>query len=203
MTDAAQKSDLVSQSHRIARPRNLAWRCIVAVAVLALVVLGVAACGGGSSASSASSTSTTTAPAGGSGPSGASGGFLQQAVKYAQCMRSHGVANFPDPDPNGGAMPINPPGVDTTSATYKAALAACKQYLTPEGSNPNQQTGAQNQQLKFAQCMRAHGITDFPDPSTSTGQQTLPSDIDPNSSAFQAANKACSSLLDAGSSSDG
>lgn len=202
MTYPAQNSDLTGSAHQIARPRRALWRGVVAMAVMALMLLGATACGSGSSNPSASN--TTTAPAGGSDSSGASGSFFQQAVKYAQCMRAQGVTNYPDPDANGGAMPINPPGVDTSSATYKAAVQACKQYSAPEqGGNPNQQAGAQNQQLKFAQCMRKHGITNFPDPSNSGGQQTLPPSIDTNSSAFKAANQACSSLLDAGSSSGG
>ena len=49
--------------------------------------------------------------------------------------------------------------------------------------------------LKFAQCMRSHGVIDFPDP-TSKGIQIrirpgMPSDLDPNNPRFQAAEKAC------------
>src|SRR2546430_2503851 len=55
-----------------------------AVAVLAAVAAAalVAACGGGSPAGAAAAGSTD----------------YQKAVAYAQCMRSHGVPNFPDPD---------------------------------------------------------------------------------------------------------
>jgi hypothetical protein len=49
--------------------------------------------------------------------------------------------------------------------------------------------------LAFSRCMRAHGITNFPDPTFGGGGGQLridkPSGIDPNSPAFQAAQKAC------------
>ena len=68
----------------------------------AAVALGVtlAGCSGGSTdptrlAHAGSQSTTTTASAGGSGSSGASP--LAEAVAYSQCMRSHGVSNFPDP----------------------------------------------------------------------------------------------------------
>lgn len=220
MTSPSPNSD--STGDRIARPRSALRRGAVTVAVLTFVVLGITACGSGSPKSSASSTSTTapaassgtssTAPtassgtstaasAGGSTASGAADNFLQRAVAYAQCMRSHGVANFPDPDPNGGAQPINPPGVDTNSPTYKAAVQACKNYLPTVGINPNQQGQGQTQQLQFAQCMRTHGITNFPDPKNAPGPQSLSQyGIDTNSSAFKAADKACGALLSAGTS---
>jgi hypothetical protein len=46
--------------------------------------------------------------------------------------------------------------------------------------------------------MRAHGIRDFPDP-TSSGIQTpirrgMPSDLEPNNPRFQSAEKACQHL---------
>jgi hypothetical protein len=54
----------------------------------------------------------------------------------------------------------------------------------------------------YASCMRSHGIGDFPDPVTGpnggTGFQIKAgpgSDLDPNSTQYQAADKACRSLL--------
>jgi hypothetical protein len=51
---------------------------------------------------------------------------------------------------------------------------------------------AQAQLLKYARCMRAHGLSNFPDP-TSSGLSL--SGVDPNSRQFQAALKVCCSLL--------
>ena len=57
---------------------------------------------------------------------------------------------------------------------------------------------AKKDPLAFSRCMREHGITDFPDPS-SNGAITIqggPSGgFDPNSSQFQAAQRACQSLI--------
>ena len=159
------------------------------MAVLTLVVPGAAACSGASAPSSAAAS----APAGGSG---ASAGFFQQALAYAQCMRAHGVANFPDPNWNGGAQPLNLAGIDTNSPTYKTAVQACRQYAPPGENNPNLQAQARTQALKFAQCMRAHGEPKFPDPSNSGGQQSITQyGIDPNTPTFKAANEACQGLL--------
>lgn len=116
-------------------------------------------------------------------------------------MRDHGVSNYPDPPANGGPQSINPAGIDTNSPTYQAAAQACQKYSPPSvGVNPNQQAQAQNQQLKYARCMRSHGITKFPDPNNGGGKQSLSQyGIDTNSPAFKAADKACASLLGAGS----
>jgi hypothetical protein len=55
--------------------------------------------------------------------------------------------------------------------------------------------------LAFAQCMRAHGLPDFPDPTFDSNGGGISinaggaSDLDPNSPTFQAAQKACESKL--------
>ena len=49
--------------------------------------------------------------------------------------------------------------------------------------------------LKFSACMRAHGLTKFPDPDPSGGISIgRNSGIDPNSPQFKAAEKACKEL---------
>jgi hypothetical protein len=58
----------------------------------------------------------------------------------------------------------------------------------------------QAQALQFSQCMRAHGVPNFPDPQfNSNGGISLHisanSGIDPNSPIFKAAQQACQSLL--------
>jgi hypothetical protein len=49
--------------------------------------------------------------------------------------------------------------------------------------------------LKFSQCMRSHGIKDFPDPTASGSIGT--GGNDPNAPRFQAAQKACNHYLPA------
>lgn len=91
-----------------------------------------------------------------------------QAVKFAECMRTNGVSQFPDPDAS-GTLTIdgvaNGSSLDTSSAAFTQAIAACKD-LQPAGftgskRSPDQQQAA----LKFAQCVRDNGVKDFPDPT--------------------------------------
>jgi hypothetical protein len=65
--------------------------------------------------------------------------------------------------------------------------------------------GNQQTLLKYSQCMRSHGISDFPDPSPSGGQMINPAknaDVDPTNPLFQKAQKACYSYLHAAISSE-
>jgi hypothetical protein len=184
-------------SPKYIRPnRSLIRRSALSVALLIALAVTLAACGGGSP-TSGSSTTTAVASSGGSGSSGASNSAEQQALKYAQCMRSHGVTNFADPTP-GKSVGIGESGIDTNSPTYQAAASACQQYQPTAGNNGDQgpSSQVQSQQLKFAECMRKHGVPNFPEGSSGSGPQNITSyGIDPNSPTFQAANQACSSLL--------
>ena len=63
------------------------------------------------------------------------------------------------------------------------------------GSNPSQ-TQAQQQGLSFARCMRAHGVSSFPDQTPSGGGFNLSAPgINSSSPAFKAAQTACNNLL--------
>jgi hypothetical protein len=58
----------------------------------------------------------------------------QQALKFSQCMRSHGVPKFPDPQfaANGGTLLKIGKDVNPNSPQFKAAQKAC-QKLVPGG----------------------------------------------------------------------
>ena len=91
-----------------------------------------------------------------------------KAVRFAQCMRDNGVKQFPDPDAS-GTLTIdgvaNGSSVDPNSPTFDQALRACKD-LQPAGfTGRKRSTTQQRAALKFAQCIRDHGVKDFPDPS--------------------------------------
>jgi hypothetical protein len=53
---------------------------------------------------------------------------LDQMLKFAQCMRQHGV-NVKDPNPNGGLQMIGGPG---DKAKMDKATAACQRYAPGE-----------------------------------------------------------------------
>jgi hypothetical protein len=171
------------------RSRARGWmRGAAGLVLLIAVALVPAACGGGSSTSS-----TGSAPSAGSYQAGGSTDH-QRKVAFSQCMRSHGVPNFPDPTSNGNF--INNGNFDTSSPAVQAAQKACRGLL-PNGGRPTQ---AQQQQrnarfLKLARCMRSHGVPNFPDPKN--GQMTLQSSgvsrADTQTPRFQAAMRTCQS----------
>lgn len=120
-------------------------------------------------------------------------------LAYSRCMRAHGLTNFPDPDANGGISINQDSGLDPKSPQFKAADAACKAFMPP--LSPAQQDKMKTGALKYAQCMRAHGLTSFPDPSSDGGlqiQATPGGELDPNNPLFAAADKACQKLMPAG-----
>ena len=141
------------------------------------------------------------------------------ALKWAQCMRQHGV-NIPDPNGNGffvrngtapsaGGSPSSgntsaPVGIDPGSPQFQAAQNACKKYQ-PQGARAG---GPPSQQqiddlTRFAQCMRQHGIP-MSDPQVSSdGRVSItasapPSSASVNSDQFQQAQQACQHNLPGG-----
>jgi len=162
-------------------------------AAIASVALLVAGCG-----SSSAPSSGTGSPA----------SFAAAAFKYSRCMRDHGLASFPDPamtDHDGqqvayltATIPLDP------SPAFKRAQTACRGILpTPSNVSPTQlaqQHHKREQQLvAFAKCLRGHGITDFPDP-TSQGQLTLAmvnaAGVDLQATAVLTAAKTCLGTTD-------
>jgi hypothetical protein len=105
-------------------------------------------------------------PATGSG--GTNTAANAQAVKFAECMRSNGVSQFPDPGASGKLTidaVANGSSLDTNSPAFKQALSACKD-LEPAGFTGSKRTPQQQQAaLKFAECIRKSGVSDFPDPT--------------------------------------
>ena len=137
-------------------------------------------------------------------PSGGSGSKAQSSVTFSQCMRQHGITNFPDPGSRGEVSINGGPGsgLDINSPQFQSAQAACRSLLPNNGvPDPSQQAAFQAAALAVSRCMRAHGIADFPDPqfhSTGGGGGVtlkLPDSINAKSPQFQAAMQACQSLL--------
>ena len=172
------------------RPSTL-W----AVAAVALGVT-VAACSGGSKSptvpTAGSQPAMTAAPSGGSGSSRQAP--LAEAEAYSQCMRSHGVPNFPDPvlTPSGG-YGYRTTGIDPHSAAFQEALQACKALPSPWQSTGQQLSPAQQQAwLNWAKCIRAHGLPNFPDP-TFSGSEVHDSGVGSSSPQLQSAMDTCKS----------
>jgi hypothetical protein len=177
---------------RTGLPRRLRGGLAAAVAGTAVLA---AACGG-----SAAGTDTF-----------APGATYAQTLAFAKCMRANGVPNFPNPDRQGNFNPANPqvqalnepgPPQDGPHAVspQRNVLFECRSVL------PNADTGLTLEQMQQisqqtlreevngARCMRAHGITDFPDP-VAAEQDNWPSmitaDVDTSTPSYQAALTAC------------
>jgi hypothetical protein len=157
------------------------------LAGLAVCAVALAACGFSSKPSSSGSADT-------------------QAVKYADCLRTHGMPNFPDPNSNGANGPSPLP------APTRAAAQACAK-LQPSGMHlhgpPVPSAAELRAALVFARCMRAHGVSHFPDPLTTLPYVTsltlgpgeyfpLSSPTEAQSPAFRHAAKACGLQLPTG-----
>lgn len=169
----------------------------------ALLGLGLVAAACSSSPSSpgvqgAASGTTPTTAASTANQSGPTLTPAQQAAQlaYSHCMQTHGVPNFPDPDSHGRILIQGGPGssLDPGSAAFKNAQNHCKS-LQPQPTAA-QQAQAEQQALRVSECMRAHGIKDYPDPSGNgrisiSLNNTPGSDLNPNNPLFQRAQAKC------------
>jgi hypothetical protein len=164
--------------------RPLLLSSIVAVVTFSLLAAG---CGGSGSPGIASVASSTPAAT----TTTAQNGLLA----FSQCMRSHGMPNFPDPQRFvGGNVKLTIHQL----APSQAALNACNELL-PNGGSGSQQTAQQLRtqladERSFASCMRSHGVSRFPDP-TAQGELSVEmvqaQGIDVHSPAVLQAVQAC------------
>jgi hypothetical protein len=194
------------------------------LACLSTLALLVSGCGGssdpgvaklGTAASSTSTTAVGETPGGGAAPGGGGeshGGEIhseaaiagpsgpeaqKKMVAFAQCMRSHGVPDFPEPTE--GKLIIkgtSKSGLNPGSPQFQSAMKACHSLAPAPKVSPQQSAAMQARALKFSACMRSHGVPNFPDPKFEGGGVRMslhagPGGIDPQSPQFQAAQKAC------------
>jgi hypothetical protein len=157
---------------RRARPRVAAL-----VAAPTAAALLIAACGGGSASTA--------------GSSGAGQGRLAEALAFAQCMRSHGAPNYPDPNGSGVFM-VNPSDSSRFDAPA-STRAACAHLLPRQGQPPSQaqQEQQQRQALAFVACMHRHGFPQLPDDWSGNIGQLTSAGIDPHSPQLSVALTKC------------
>jgi hypothetical protein len=153
---------------------------IIGTAALALLM---AACGG--SGSPVPPASVQGLPAG-----------TAQALAYARCMRSHGIPDFPDPNPHGNIL-FSLGSIDTHTPQFQSADTTCQKQTGFGHFSAAQQQQGMAAMLKYAACMRAHGITNFPDPSANSQQMGFNltgTGIGLNAPKVKAASKTCQPL---------
>jgi hypothetical protein len=129
----------------------------------AIVAVIAAGCGGTPSSSSTTTHagSTTTVAHTSTATHTSTLTARQKAVKFSECLRANGVSDFPDPNAS-GEFPSY--GVSVTAAVWTKAVAACKSLQPPGSLNAHLTQTQFSAALKFAQCVREHGVPDFPDP---------------------------------------
>ena len=122
-------------------------------------------------------------------------------------MRSHGVPNYPGPDSSGQLTKITPtdvPKLGVSLTRFQAAQKACEAQWPYRPPTLAQQRQELTDYLKFAQCMRGHGLPGFPDPTAETGGPRFLISVskdgfDPHSPAVLAKAHECEHVLPAGS----
>jgi hypothetical protein len=153
------------------------------------------------------------AACGSSGPTTSSSGPTAHrkeagALAFANCMRSHGVPNFPDPNGSGPNIQLLGSSSEINSPAFQSAQKSCTHLLPGGGPGSGPATAqAHDQLLQISECMRRHGISSFPDPRPGSPPSNLggysaiighggyllaiPSSIDMSSPAFKQAATAC------------
>jgi hypothetical protein len=170
---------------------------------LLMTLAGIACAAAIVACGSASSSRSVAAASGGVNPA-----HVAAALRYADCMRSHGVTHFPDPN-DGGGIQLGT-GVNPQSPAFKSAQQVCGKLFPGGGPPGSQHPSAQlmAQMLKISECMRRHGVSGFPDPTLKLPANPNPSDysiledrggavlavpstIKPGSPTFKKADAAC------------
>jgi hypothetical protein len=176
-------------------PRRVGVLAVVAAVALLTTACGVVHVHFGSSGGSASTGSATSASTGSA--------TFRADLAYAHCMQTHGVPNFPDPNPSehfGVVGHLN--GSPKGSSPVVRANQACE-HLLPRGSATTGSGSVTQAQLdlalKVAQCLRTHGEPAFPDPTVVNGSVhfTVQAGV-LQSAQFQAAVNACRWLIPKG-----
>ncbi len=167
------------------RRRPLILAAAVAVASLSLLATG---CGGGGSPGAARGTTSTTTPSNG-------------ALAFARCLRSHGLAKWPDPTSGGEFDKSKLRQTGYSVAQVRAVEdGPCKQLLPGSPAAPTIDAAERTDYLKAAACMRSHGFPNFPDPTfpNSNVHLSIPSSIDQDASPFRSAATICTKLIPPG-----
>lgn len=102
----------------------------------------------------------TAATADAGAPSGPDGGAERGKEQMNACLREHGV------DPEAGTDQLDPDRLN-------AAMQQCRQHL-PAAEEPVRLSPEDiERNRRYAQCIREHGVPDYPDPDPVTGRSVL------------------------------
>jgi hypothetical protein len=138
-------------------------------------------------------------------PSSSTSAHVEDAFKFSKCMRENGIKDFPDPKVTpGGGTQLSFKGEGVNQGTMEAAQKAC-QHFQEEGQGgaelgPREEGEDEKALLKFARCMREHGVEVHAAVShggIQVGIRGGPGGKgpNPNSPVLKAAQEACQALL--------
>jgi hypothetical protein len=139
------------------------------------------------------------ATAGGAGatrsadPSAPAADKNERARQYAQCMREHGV---PMQDPDEGGPKIDS-GEEISKQQLSVADEACRAFAPADDAKQHVPDPAELEKLRqFAQCLRDHGVPDWPDPEPDGSFGQDPEVVNAkNSPHMRSAMEVCQDLL--------
>src|SRR4051794_2779902 len=164
-------------------------RCLPTILASTAAALLLAACGGDSDGGGAASGKPDDA----------------KRLAFNACMRKAGL-DFKDPTPGGGPRAVKiPEGISPARLQQIQRDCARKTGGGPREPSKAEQAKFLDQALKFARCMRAHGV-DLPDPKAQGGGISIQkrsngsrgSGPNPDSPAFQRAQRECQSFMPKG-----
>jgi hypothetical protein len=166
--------------------------------VLLVIVFLAAACSGNSASpgvASLGSTTSTTAGAATGGGSSSPSAAAAQLLKFSQCMRDHGLTNFPDPTSQGDIEFQNVGKNNPNSPQFQKAQKACQSLMPGALITSAEKAAANTKALAFARCMRAHGVANFPDPNGHGVIKITPAtNLAVNSPQYDKGQSACQNL---------
>ncbi|HEY6279275.1 MAG TPA: hypothetical protein VIX86_23425 [Streptosporangiaceae bacterium] len=133
----------------------------IALILIIMCASGAAGCSGGGAGG-----------AGGHQSSGSPTGGTEQVMtvlrQLSRCIRSHGMPGWPDPVINPLTnQPDYPPGAPRLPPGIQQACQSIASRLPPQAQSSQPPTAASMQGLiRFARCLRSHGLANWPDPNT-------------------------------------
>jgi hypothetical protein len=156
----------------------------IGLGVVLLLLAGLAGC----SASGGSGAATTTT----------SGRQAAAAVwrELVRCARANGMPNLPDPQLDSNGRASFPNGTPEPPASVRRACQSIYDRLPASARGDEERPPVDMQALlRFARCMREHGVADFPDPDAAGNFRGSAGSTSPRSPRFQRAMQACRQLL--------
>ena len=158
-------------------------RAAVAVGLGVVLLAGLAGC----SASGGSGAASTTT----SGQQDAAAVWRE----LVRCARANGMPNLPDPQIDSNGRANFPNGTPEPPASVRRACQSIYDRLPASARDDAARPPADTQALlRYARCMREHGVADFPDPDAAGNSRAQAGSADPKSPSFQRAMQACRQL---------